>query len=101
VLTAADGTEAVTQFVEKKEEIRLVITDMMMPFMDGAATIRALRRIDPGVRVVAMSGLMVSEYASEAKDIGALAFLAKPFTADALLQCMREALERPHKAEKA
>jgi PAS domain S-box-containing protein len=95
VLTAADGTEAVGQFVEHKTQIRLVITDMMMPFMDGAATIRALRKIEPAVRVVAMSGLMVSEYASEAKDIGAIAFLAKPFTAEALLQVLREALESP------
>ena len=90
--TAVDGTEALSQYVERKSEIRLVITDMMMPFMDGAATIRALRKIDPRARFIATSGLMISEYASEAREIGAQAFLAKPYTADVLLQTLREVL---------
>ena len=44
-------------YAEKREEIRLVVTDMMMPFMDGAATIRALRKIGPTVKIIATSGL--------------------------------------------
>ncbi len=94
VLTAADGTEAVTKFVEMKADVRLVITDMMMPYMDGAATIRAIRRIDPNVRFIATSGLMTSEYAKEAKGLGVQAFLAKPYTAEKLLHILREVLDR-------
>jgi CheY-like chemotaxis protein len=94
-LTAADGTEALALFMEKRSEVRVVITDMMMPYMDGSATIRALRRIDPHVRVVATSGLMVVEYAREARDIGVQEFLSKPFTADALLKALRRALDSP------
>ena len=94
VLTAADGTEAVTKFVEMKADIRLVITDMMMPYMDGAATIRAIRRIDPKAHIIATSGLMTSEYAKEAKGLGVQAFLAKPYTAEKLLHTLREVLEQ-------
>jgi PAS domain S-box-containing protein len=94
VLTAADGTEAITKFVEMKADVRLVITDMMMPYMDGAATIRAIRRIDPKARFIATSGLMASEYAKEAKGLGVQAFLAKPYTAEKLLHTLREVLEQ-------
>jgi PAS domain S-box-containing protein len=94
VVTATDGTTALVQFIERKNEIRLVITDMMMPYMDGAATIRAIRNIDPRMRIVATSGLMLNEYAREAKNLGVHAFLAKPYTAETLLQTIRRVLER-------
>jgi len=94
VVTAADGTEAVARFVERKKDIRLVITDMMMPYMDGANTIRAIRRIDPRARIIATSGLTASEDESEARGLGVQAFLAKPYTAEKLLHTLREALDR-------
>ena len=100
VVTAVDGAEALALYIERKNEIRLVITDMMMPYMDGPATIRAIRKINPTARIIATSGLMVSEYAKEAKDLGAQEFLAKPYTAETLLQTMREALERASTASK-
>jgi PAS domain S-box-containing protein len=93
VLTAADGTEALAQYLERKGEIRLVLTDMMMPYMDGAATIRAIRKINPTACIIATSGLMVSEYAKETMDLGAQGFLAKPYTAETLLQTLQRVLE--------
>ena len=100
VVTAADGTEALAQYLERKGEIRLVFTDMMMPYMDGAATIRAIRKIDPRACIIATSGLMVSEYAKEAKDLGAQEFLAKPYTAETLLKTLKEVLGRASAASK-
>ena len=47
VLTASDGTEALALYADKKNEIAVVLTDMVMPFMDGPATIRALQRMNP------------------------------------------------------
>ena len=47
VLTATDGAEAVAIYAQHKNEIAVVLTDMMMPIMDGPATIRALMRINP------------------------------------------------------
>ena len=92
VLLAKDGTEAVVHYAEKRGQIRVVLTDMMMPFMDGAATIRALRRIDATVKIISTSGLATPGQAKEAAGLGVDAFLAKPYTAEALLEKLRNVL---------
>src|SRR5205085_12229510 len=50
VLTASDGTEAIAIYAQNKDTIQVVLTDMMMPYLDGAATIRALQKVNPQVR---------------------------------------------------
>jgi PAS domain S-box-containing protein len=80
-LTAADGAEALAIYAQNSAEIRLVLTDMAMPFMDGAATIRALRRLDPSLPIVAASGLPPAEI----NELNANRFLPKPYTAEKLL----------------
>jgi PAS domain S-box-containing protein len=92
MLTAADGTEALALYIEKKTEIQVVVTDMMMPYMDGAATIRALRKIDPGVKIIATSGLAAHGKEKEAGRLGVDAFLFKPYTAETLLYTLRDVL---------
>lgn len=90
-LTAADGAEAVALFVQRKDEIRLVITDLMMPVMDGPATIRALRKLAPSLPIIASSGLAGSERTLEASQAGVNSFLSKPYTADRLLKAVADA----------
>jgi CheY-like chemotaxis protein len=85
VLTASDGTDAVGLFVQYRGEIAAIVTDMSMPFLDGPGMIRAIRRIDPSVKVIAMSGLMNPEHTPELEALNISAFLAKPFTAEELL----------------
>jgi DNA-binding response OmpR family regulator len=68
---------------------------MMMPQMDGEATIRVLRRINPGVHIIAASGLEVVENVAKAAKAGVPDFLPKPYTADTLLRRVREVLDRP------
>jgi two-component system cell cycle sensor histidine kinase/response regulator CckA len=92
VVLAADGTEAVATFVERRKEIRCVIVDMMMPHMDGAATIRTIRRIEPGVRMIATSGLPSNGYIAEARGLGAHAFVAKPYSTELLVRTVSEVL---------
>ncbi len=92
VLLAADGAEGLARFTEHRGEVALVVTDLMMPVMDGIAAIRALRAIDPALRIVASSGLATTERRTEALQEGASHFLAKPFTADSLLTTIRAAL---------
>jgi two-component system cell cycle sensor histidine kinase/response regulator CckA len=87
--------------VEQKSEVRVVITDMMMPYMDGAATIRALRRLNPAVKVIATSGLVASGHSRDALALGVDAILSKPYTADTLLQTIRRVLALPLRAPKA
>jgi two-component system cell cycle sensor histidine kinase/response regulator CckA len=92
VLTAADGTEAVALYAANRDEVRVVLTDMMMPFMDGPATIRALQKLNPQVRIIAASGLAANEKAAEAASAGVKTFLPKPFTAEKLLLTLAEVL---------
>jgi PAS domain S-box-containing protein len=91
VATAADGSEAVVLYTQRGGEVAAVVTDMRMPIMDGLATIRALRKIDPGVRIVATSGLG-DDSGSGLPDQGCL-FLGKPYTAEGLLAAVESALQ--------
>ncbi|WP_411281008.1 PAS domain S-box protein [Gemmatimonas sp.] len=92
VVVASNGAEGVTQYTEHRGEVALVLTDLMMPVMDGIAAIRALHAIDPVLPIVAASGLATTERRNEALREGASHFLAKPFTAHSLLTTVRAAL---------
>jgi hypothetical protein len=92
VLTASDGTEALAIYAQHGAEIKVVLTDMMMPFLDGPATIRALQKLNPHVKIIASSGLADNGKAVEAADLGIRHFLAKPYTADRLLKVLTEIL---------
>jgi PAS domain S-box-containing protein len=85
VVTARDGTEAVAAFTAHRQEIKLVLTDMLMPFMDGPATIRVLRKLDPNLKVIAASGLMDHDKVRDTTGMDNLAFLLKPYTTEKLL----------------
>jgi hypothetical protein len=93
VITANDGAEGIAFYVQKKEEIEAVIVDMMMPIMDGSATIRALRRIDPSLKIILVSGIKGNEKPTRTNGVNLPnAFLPKPFTANALLKTLRAVL---------
>ncbi len=85
-ITASDGIEAIALYAEHRDEISLVLTDMVMPSMDGITTIRTLRKINPDVKIIAVSGLSSVDKVNTAYDMGIKAFLSKPYTASQLLQ---------------
>ncbi|HMD60282.1 MAG TPA: PAS domain S-box protein [Opitutaceae bacterium] len=92
VVTAANGADALRTFVQNRDAVRLVLTDMMMPVMGGAPLIRALRIIEPKVSIVAMSGL---DEAISQEDLEALnfpEFVTKPCDAGQLLHALHRAL---------
>jgi two-component system, cell cycle sensor histidine kinase and response regulator CckA len=93
VLTARDGAQAIGIYAGRSAEVALVLTDMMMPIMDGPALITALRRINPQVRVIAASGLNVESNLGRATQAKVQHFLPKPYSADILLQTIRRALQ--------
>jgi PAS domain S-box-containing protein len=93
VLTASNGQEALPLYEAHRKEIALVLTDMMMPAMDGLATLQALRQRDPELRVIAVSGLSASREEIAAAGLTIQGFLPKPFTADQLLRAIQEALQ--------
>jgi CheY-like chemotaxis protein len=93
ILTAKDGAEAVAVYAVHKNDIAVVLTDMMMPIMDGPATIHALIRINPSVKIVAASGLNANGNAAKMTEAGVKHFLTKPYTAGTLLKTMRAILD--------
>jgi PAS domain S-box-containing protein len=91
VLTASDGIEAIALYAQHKDEISAVIVDMTMPTLDGATTIRTLKKINPQIHLIAVSGLTSSaELATVTSSIRA--FLAKPFTARELVKVVHGVL---------
>ncbi|HVF43051.1 MAG TPA: PAS domain S-box protein [Pyrinomonadaceae bacterium] len=88
VVTASDGTEAVALYAQNRDDVACVITDMMMPFMDGPSTIRALQKMNPRVKIIAASGLGGQDKAAEAASVGVNLFLPKPYTAEKLLKSL-------------
>jgi CheY-like chemotaxis protein len=84
-IIASDGTEAVALYAQHRDEVKVVLTDMMMPYMDGPATIRALHKLNPMVKIIASSGLVENNKATPLIGDGVIAFLPKPYTAEKLL----------------
>ncbi len=85
-ITASDGIEAIALYAEYRDEISVVLTDIVMPAMDGLTTIRTLQKINPQVKIIAVSGLVSNDKVNAISDIGIKAFLSKPYTAKQLLQ---------------
>jgi PAS domain S-box-containing protein len=92
VITAADGAEGVAKYAQHIQEIAAVVTDMMMPVMDGVATIHALSRLNADVKIIAASGLATKGAEAEAAGAGVKLFLTKPYTASSLLVALRDLL---------
>jgi PAS domain S-box-containing protein len=89
ILTAANGEEAVQQFIEHAEEIDLVMFDVMMPRMNGKKALEEIQQIRPSIRY-----LFVSGYSPESEvDEDSKHMLRKPYRASALLQKTREVLD--------
>lgn len=90
VLTASDGIEAIALFAEHQDRIHAVLMDIMMPSMDGLGTIPLLRRFNPNLYVIGMSGLNSTEAVAQVERLGFQSFLSKPFTTRELLQILHK-----------
>jgi CheY-like chemotaxis protein len=93
--TAEDGSDALALYFSRKDEIDLVITDLAMGQMDGVALVRALRKVNPKVRVIVSSGHMQKEAQVILTGLGVTTFLDKPYSADKLLRALRTVLDAP------
>jgi len=93
VLTADNGADAVAVYAQHRHEIAIALTDMMTPVMDGTAAIRALTKINPGIKIVAASGLTANGQADRIFGTVVKHFLTKPYTAGALLKTLRTILD--------
>jgi two-component system cell cycle sensor histidine kinase/response regulator CckA len=89
VITACDGAEAISLYEQNMEEINVILMDMMMPVIDGLSSIRAIRRISPEIKIIAVSGLAEKDKLKNVAD-HANAFLPKPYTAESLLKTIHK-----------
>ena len=93
VLEAMDGYKAVAMYAEQKEDISLVILDLVMPGMSGSKTFDLLKKENPGVKVLLSSGYSLSEEASGIMEKGCGGFIQKPYDIIKLSQKIKEVLE--------
>lgn len=93
VVVAADAADAIAQFTDLKDHVALVLTDMMMPGLDGPSLIQALRHLSPSLPIIAVSGLLTEGRTIQAASLGVRHFLSKPYDADQLLRELQLALK--------
>lgn len=98
VLTAGSGEKAIALLREKEGRIDAVVLDMMMPGLDGPATMRLLHSLQPRLPVVAVSGLAAPGRIAEVLAAGAASFLSKPFSDEQLLRSLHQVLS-PHASD--
>jgi len=89
VMVTEDGVKAVVLFAEHHDKVDAVVLDMMMPLMEGRSTIKALRELDPAVKIVVATG--VKNYV-EADTLEVEAVLVKPYSTHTLLKTLSDIL---------
>ena len=92
VTCASDGIEALSHFAKDGAGFDVVITDLMMPLLDGPTTIRGLRRLNPSIKIIAMTGYASREIVANLGGHAVDGHLPKPFTAQKLLNMLSSVL---------
>ncbi len=93
VFVAASGKDAIAVYRENKEDVQLVILDMVMPDMGGGVVYDSLKEINPDVRVLLSSGYGLRGQAQEILDRGCNDFIQKPFDLIRMSQKIRRILD--------
>ncbi len=92
VVTAQNGEEAIRVFLEHREAICAVVTDLMMPVMGGLDLARSLRQLKPNLPIIACTGLDLEEFRRDCAALGIRELLAKPFVPARLFAAVEDAV---------
>ncbi len=98
VVTARGTDEALAKV--SKRSFDLVITDLMMPEVDGLQLLEALKAINPAIITVAMTAFDSREIRAKAESFGIYRYLSKPFSVQEFRQCVKDAFEEAERAQK-
>jgi len=93
ILVARDGMEALERYRRHRQDIRLVITDMDLPKLNGAAVSRSILATNPGARIILISGFVETALKESILASGVREFLAKPYTMPQMLKLVRKVLD--------
>jgi len=92
VVSASDGPEALAIFAQRMQAISLVLTDLSMPYMDGIALVRSLKKMRPDLSIVASTGQGEQAGVVELQSLGVKNFLTKPYNTERLLATLDDTL---------
>ena len=92
VQTAGDGQEALSVYTRYQESIGAVLLDLNLPKMSGRDVLKRIQQVNPHVKVIVTSGYPAECSASDTSGSYANAFLPKPYTVEAVLRAVRNAL---------
>jgi PAS domain S-box-containing protein len=92
VLVASDGIEAIALYTKYQQEISVVLIDMMMPCMDGLTTSQVLKKINPEVKIIAVSGLSSNNEMMKVVGNNIKNFMSKPYTSHDLLKSLQKVI---------
>jgi CheY-like chemotaxis protein len=90
---AGNGAEGLRAYEQHRSDIKIILTDMVMPVMDGPGMIAAIKTFDPGARIVAMTGMSTKASIDAVRQLGVGRVLSKPCTSRVILGALREVLE--------
>src|SRR5215470_13139375 len=92
VIEAANGVEAIEALAEKDGQVDLVVSDVVMPEMDGPTMLKEMRAKNPGVRIIFVSGYAEDAFEKSLPENQQFAFLPKPFTLAQLVAAVKETM---------
>jgi CheY-like chemotaxis protein len=94
VLKARDGQQALSLYEQHGGDIKAVITDILMPFMDGVELCRELRQRNATLPIIVASGMGHEKFVTDLRELGVPTFLKKPFAAEELLHSLHAELHK-------
>ncbi len=94
VLEAGSGVEALEVMAEHGGEVDLILSDVVMPEMDGPTLLRELRGTHPDIKVIFMSGYAEEAFAKNLPEGADFGFLPKPFTLKQLIEAVKKSMGR-------
>jgi two-component system cell cycle sensor histidine kinase/response regulator CckA len=93
VLEARTGLAALSLLQDAEETVDLIMTDVVMPEMDGPTLIEKVREERPGMRIICISGYAEGSFREKLSSFTNVQFLPKPFTLSQLAERVKDALE--------
>lgn len=92
-VTAVNGADALSLYKKNKDIVCIVLLDLLMPVMDGEKTIKAIRQINPNVKIVVTTGVIEEKYYENLSEKEVQAVLTKPYKIEQLVNAIHKALE--------